>query len=77
MSALMRMIFDGTLFVAYAKTLKPLVIGVAISAVIGIAVGISGFERAYPHELLGGMRQYLPSARLLRTFGVSAKQFYE
>jgi ABC-type nitrate/sulfonate/bicarbonate transport system permease component len=40
MSALMRMIFDGTLFVAYAETLKPLVIGVAISAVIGIAVGL-------------------------------------
>lgn len=40
MSALGRMAFDGSLFVAYAETLKPLVVGVAISAVIGIAVGL-------------------------------------
>jgi NitT/TauT family transport system permease protein len=40
MSALFRMIGDGTMFTAYAETLKPLVIGVAISAVLGIAIGL-------------------------------------
>ncbi|SFB11973.1 NitT/TauT family transport system permease protein [Poseidonocella pacifica] len=40
MSALFRMAFDGSLFVAYAETLKPLVLGVAISAFIGIALGL-------------------------------------
>lgn len=40
MSALARMTFDGSLFVAYGETLKPLVIGVAISAVLGIGLGL-------------------------------------
>ncbi|MFT6642252.1 MAG: NitT/TauT family transport system permease protein, partial [Flavobacteriaceae bacterium] len=40
MQALIAMILDGSLFVAFAETLKPLVIGVAISAVLGIAVGL-------------------------------------
>lgn len=40
MSALARMIFDGTLFQAYAETLKPLVIGIIISAFLGIAIGL-------------------------------------
>lgn len=40
MAALGRMVFDGSLFTAYAETLRPLVIGVAISAVIGIGVGL-------------------------------------
>jgi len=40
MSALFRMVFDGTLFQAYAETLKPLVIGIAISAVLGISIGL-------------------------------------
>ncbi len=40
MKALAEMTFDGRLFTAYAETLKPLIIGVAISAVIGIAVGL-------------------------------------
>ena len=40
MTALVSMVFDGTLFTAYAETLKPLVIGVLISAVIGITVGL-------------------------------------
>ena len=40
MQALSRMIFDGTLFAAYADTLRPLVVGVAISAVLGIAIGL-------------------------------------
>tara|TARA_R110002096_G_scaffold97378_1_gene217125 strand:+ start:2819 stop:3580 length:762 start_codon:yes stop_codon:yes gene_type:complete len=40
MSALARMTFDGSIFVAYAETLKPLVLGVAISAFAGIGVGL-------------------------------------
>ena len=40
MQALVAMIMDGSLLVAFAETLKPLVIGVSISAVIGIAVGL-------------------------------------
>lgn len=40
MAALFRMTMDGTIFDAYAETLKPLVIGVAISAFFGIAIGL-------------------------------------
>lgn len=40
MTSLIRMIFDGSIFVAYAETLKPLVLGVSLSAVVGIAVGL-------------------------------------
>ncbi|MFK7853555.1 MAG: ABC transporter permease [Granulosicoccus sp.] len=40
MKALMAMAFDGSLFTAYAETLKPLAIGIAISAVVGITVGL-------------------------------------
>lgn len=40
MSALFRMALDGTLWTAYAETLQPLVVGVAISAVLGIAIGL-------------------------------------
>jgi NitT/TauT family transport system permease protein len=40
MDALWRMTFDGTMLKAYTETLKPLVIGVAISAVFGIAIGL-------------------------------------
>ena len=40
MSALLSMTLDGTIFDAYAETLKPLAIGVAISAVLGIAIGL-------------------------------------
>ena len=40
MSALGAMTLDGSLFHAYAETLKPLVVGVAISAVLGIAFGL-------------------------------------
>lgn len=40
MKALMTMAFDGSLFTAYAETLKPLAIGIAISAVVGITVGL-------------------------------------
>lgn len=40
MSALARMTIDGTLWKAYAETLKPLAIGVLFSAFIGIGVGL-------------------------------------
>ena len=40
MAALLRMAADGTLWVAYAETLQPLIVGVAISAVLGIAIGL-------------------------------------
>jgi len=40
MQALLNMMLDGSLWRAYAETLKPLVIGVAISAVLGIAIGL-------------------------------------
>lgn len=40
MAALAQMTFDGTLFTAYGETLRPLIIGVSISAFIGIAMGL-------------------------------------
>jgi NitT/TauT family transport system permease protein len=40
MAALWRLAIEGTLWTAYAETLKPLVIGIVISAFIGIAVGL-------------------------------------
>lgn len=40
MSALMRMTFDGSIFEAYAETLRPLAIGVLISTVLGIGMGL-------------------------------------
>ncbi len=40
MAALWAMTVDGTIFEAYAETLKPLAIGVAISAVLGIVIGL-------------------------------------
>ena len=40
MAALWRMTLDGTLFTAYGETLKPLVLGVAISGIFGIVLGL-------------------------------------
>ena len=40
MLALWVLIIEGTLFVAYAETLKPLVLGVFISGVLGIGIGL-------------------------------------
>ena len=40
MSALVSMITDGSIFTAYLDTLRPLVIGLVISAFIGIALGL-------------------------------------
>ncbi len=40
MSALFQLALDGRLWTAYAETLKPLVVGVAISTVLGIGLGL-------------------------------------
>lgn len=40
MGALFRMTIDGSLFQAYAETLKPLALGILISAITGIAIGL-------------------------------------
>lgn len=40
MQSLIVMTVDGTIFQAYAETLKPLVIGIAISAFFGIGIGL-------------------------------------
>ena len=40
MQALVRLTMDGTIFEAYVETLKPLVVGVMISAVLGITLGL-------------------------------------
>ena len=40
MSALISMSLDGTLLVAYGETLRPLIIGILVSALVGVAVGI-------------------------------------
>ena len=40
MVALFRMTMDGTIFTAYVETLKPLIVGIAISATFGISIGL-------------------------------------
>ena len=40
MQSLLAMALDGSLFKAYAETLRPLIVGVSISAVFGIALGL-------------------------------------
>jgi NitT/TauT family transport system permease protein len=40
MAAFWTLIAEGTLFTAYAETLKPLVVGVLISAFLGIGIGL-------------------------------------
>ena len=52
MDALMRMTLDGTLFKAYEETLRPLVVGVLISAVLGIGLGLWIGSRAARFEWL-------------------------
>lgn len=48
MAALWTLMVDGTLFVAYAETLKPLVVGVLISAFLGIGIGLGiGLSRRF------------------------------
>ncbi|MCF8510956.1 MAG: ABC transporter permease subunit [Rhodobacteraceae bacterium] len=40
MTALLSMMGDGSIFLAYAETLKPLVLGLVISAFFGIGIGL-------------------------------------
>ena len=40
-AALVEMTLDGSIFAAYFETLKPLALGVGISAVFGVAIGVS------------------------------------
>ena len=40
MSALVTLTLDGTIFTAYAETLKPLVVGIVISAFLGLGIGL-------------------------------------
>ena len=40
MAAFLNLVIDGTMFKAYAETLKPLVVGIIISAILGISLGI-------------------------------------
>ena len=40
MAALAVITLDGSIFVAYAETLKPLVTGIAISGVLGVGIGL-------------------------------------
>jgi len=48
MRALIEMTFDGRMIVAYADTLKPLIIGVGISAGFGVVLGVSmGLNRKF------------------------------
>ena len=48
MSAFWVLMVKGTLFVAYAETLKPLVVGVLISAILGIGIGLAiGLSRKF------------------------------
>ncbi len=48
MSAFWVLIIEGTLFTAYAETLRPLVIGVVISTVLGVGIGLwIGLSRAF------------------------------
>jgi len=48
MAAFWVLLVDGTMFVAYAETLKPLIVGVLISAFLGIGIGLGiGLSRKF------------------------------
>jgi sulfonate transport system permease protein len=48
MNALIEMIWDGRMIVAYADTIKPLLIGVGMSAGFGVALGVAmGLNRRF------------------------------
>jgi len=47
-AAFWNLMVDGTMFVAYGETLKPLVVGVIISAFLGIGIGLwAGLSRVF------------------------------
>lgn len=48
MAAFWTLLLEGTMFTAYAETLKPLVIGILISAFLGIGIGLAvGLNRKF------------------------------
>lgn len=48
MAAFWVLLIDGTMFVAYVETLQPLVVGILISAFVGIAIGLAiGLSRMF------------------------------
>lgn len=48
MAAFWVLLVEGTMFVAYAETLRPLVVGVLISAILGIGIGMAiGLSRKF------------------------------
>jgi NitT/TauT family transport system permease protein len=48
MAAFWMLLVEGTMFVAYAETLRPLVVGVLISAFLGISIGMAiGLSRKF------------------------------
>ncbi len=48
LSAFWMLLVDGTMFTAYAETLKPLVVGILISAFLGIGIGLAiGLDRRF------------------------------
>jgi len=48
MAAFWVLLVEGTMFVAYAETLRPLVVGVLISAILGIGIGLTiGLSRKF------------------------------
>ena len=71
MSALLTMTLDGTLFAAYAETLKPLVIGIIISAFIGIAVGL-WIGLSSPGEAVASRSGISTAGRVLATAGADS-----
>ncbi len=48
LSAFWTLLVDGTIFTAYAETLRPLVVGILISAFLGIGIGLAiGLDRRF------------------------------
>lgn len=48
LAAFWQLLMDGTMLAAYAETLKPLIVGVLISALLGIGIGLAmGLDRRF------------------------------
>lgn len=68
MTAFFTLIFDGRMFSAYAETLKPLIVGVAISTGFGVTIGIGmGLNRTvqWMSEPIFIVMQAAPMAALI------------